>query len=169
MRRDQDEGASLELDQPITYECLDLEEGWGLNNQNIQIMRYDFKAEFFKTLAHPLRIQILDELRAGPISVGELRERLGVEQSTLSQQLAVLRVRSLVRARRAGRTIRYEISDGAIWQVLDSARVIFDNQLVSTRSILEDLAREDARDANRQQSSRPRRPLRKGARRSKLA
>ncbi len=109
-------------------------------------MRYIFKAEFFKALAHPLRIQILDELRGGPVSVGELRERLGVEQSTLSQQLAVLRGRSLVRTQRAGTTVRYEIGDPAIWQLLDSARVIFDNQLVSTRSVLEDLAREDARE-----------------------
>jgi DNA-binding transcriptional ArsR family regulator len=108
-------------------------------------MRYPYKAEFFKALAHPLRIQILDELRDGPVSVGELRERLGVEQSTLSQQLAILRSRSLVRAQRAGTTIHYEIGDAAIWQLLDSARVIFDNQLVSTRSVLEDIAREDAR------------------------
>ncbi|HEX3458961.1 MAG TPA: metalloregulator ArsR/SmtB family transcription factor [Candidatus Baltobacteraceae bacterium] len=106
-------------------------------------MRYVFKAEFFKALAHPLRIQILDALRAGPISVGELRERLGVEQSTLSQQLAVLRSRNFVRTQRAGTTIRYEIGDPAIWQLLDSARVVFDNQLVNVRSVLEDLARED--------------------------
>lgn len=110
-------------------------------------MRYAFKAEFFKALAHPLRIQILDELRAGPVSVGELRERLSVEQSTLSQQLAVLRSRSLVRTERVGTTIRYEVGDPAIWQLLDSARVIFDNQLVNVRSVLEDLAREDVRDS----------------------
>jgi ArsR family transcriptional regulator len=105
-------------------------------------MRYTFKAEFFKVLAHPLRIQILDALRAGPVSVGELRERLGVEQSTLSQQLAILRARNFVQTQRAGTTVRYEISDPAIWDLLDSARIIFDNQLISVRSALEDLARE---------------------------
>jgi len=105
-------------------------------------MRYTFKAEFFKVLAHPLRIQILDALRSGPVSVGELRERLGVEQSTLSQQLAILRLRNFVQTQRAGTTIRYKISDPAIWDLLDSARVIFDNQLISVRSALEDLARE---------------------------
>lgn len=108
-------------------------------------MRYAFKAEFFKALAHPLRIQVLDELRTGPVSVGELRERLGVEQSTLSQQLAVLRSRNLVRSQRSGTTVRYEIGDPAIWELLDSARAIFDNQLVNVRSVLEDLAREDVR------------------------
>lgn len=105
-------------------------------------MRYSFKADFFKALSHPLRIQILDTLRAGPLSVGEIKEKLGVEQSTLSQQLAVLRARNLVRAERSGTTIRYMVNDPAIWRLLDAARQIFDNQLVSVRTTLEDLRRE---------------------------
>lgn len=108
-------------------------------------MRYTFKAEFFKALAHPLRIRVLDALKDGQISVSELRERLGVEQSTLSQQLSVLRSRNLVVARREGTTIRYQISDPAIWRLIDSAGEIFDNQLVSVQAVLEDLRRETAR------------------------
>lgn len=105
-------------------------------------MRYAFKAEFFKALAHPLRIAILDELRTGPLNVSELRERLGVEQSTLSQQLSVLRVRNLVVTERFGNTIRYEVRDPAVWRLLDSARQIFDNQLISVQSVLEELRSE---------------------------
>jgi ArsR family transcriptional regulator len=108
-------------------------------------VRYSFKAEFFKALAHPLRIQILDELRGGPLNVGELRDRLGAEQSTLSQQLAVLRGRNLVTTQRQGNTIRYEVRDPAIWRLLDSAREIFDNHLVSVQSVLEDLRSEARR------------------------
>jgi DNA-binding transcriptional ArsR family regulator len=105
-------------------------------------MRYTFKAEFFKALAHPLRIQVLDELRAGPLSVGELQERTGAEQSTLSQQLGVLRARNLVNTQRKGTTVNYEIRDPAIWLLLDRARDIFDNHLVSARAMLEDMSRE---------------------------
>jgi DNA-binding transcriptional ArsR family regulator len=105
-------------------------------------VRYEFKAEFFKALAHPLRIRVLDELRAGPLKVGELQERLDVEQSTLSQQLGVLRARGLVTTRRSGSTIRYEVRDPAIWRLLDSALEIFDNHLVNVQSVLEDLRRE---------------------------
>jgi len=101
--------------------------------------QYEFKTEFFKALAHPLRIRVLDELRGGPLNVGELRERLGVEQSTLSQQLAVLRNRGLVRTRRSGSTIHYEVADAAIWRLLDAALEIFHKQLVSIRSTLEEL------------------------------
>ena len=105
-------------------------------------MRYAFKAEFFKALAHPLRIQVLDELRGGPLNVTELRDRLGVEQSTLSQQLAVLRARNLVTTERQGNTIRYEVRDPAIWQLLDSAREIFDNQLIGVQDVLASLRSE---------------------------
>jgi ArsR family transcriptional regulator len=109
-------------------------------------MRYSFQAEFFKALSHPLRIRVLEALRQGPVSVNELRERLGVEQSTLSQQLAVLRSRRLVVTQRSGTTIRYQISDPAIWRLLDSAREIFDNQLVSVQTEIEDL-RQSSRQA----------------------
>lgn len=106
---------------------------------NIAIMQYSFQAEFFKALSHPLRIRVLEALRQGPVSVNELRERLGVEQSTLSQQLAVLRSRRLVVTQRSGTTIRYQISDPAIWRLLDSALEIFDNQLVTVQTAIEDL------------------------------
>lgn len=102
-------------------------------------MQYSFLAEFFKALAHPLRVRVLDALREGPVSVNEMREQLGVEQSTLSQQLAVLRSKRLVVTQRQGTTIRYQISDPAIWMLLDSARSIFDNQLVSMRADLQDI------------------------------
>lgn len=105
-------------------------------------MQYTFKTEFFKALAHPLRIRVLDELRGGPLNVGELQTRLGVEQSTLSQQLAVLRNRGLVRTERSGSTIHYEVADPAIWSLLDAALAIFQNHLVNVRSVLEDLRME---------------------------
>jgi DNA-binding transcriptional ArsR family regulator len=100
-----------------------------------------FKAEFFKALAHPLRIRVLDELRAGELSVHELGERLGVEQSTLSQQLAVLRGRNILTARKLGQSVRYSALDPAIFQLLDVARTIFHHQLSDVRSTLAELQR----------------------------
>ena len=104
-------------------------------------MQYEFKTAFFKALAHPLRIRILDELRAGPVNVGQLRDRLGAEQSTLSQQLAVLRSSNLVSTERHGSTVLYAVRDPAIWGVLDAALEIFEKQLVTVRDVLEELRR----------------------------
>lgn len=98
-----------------------------------------FKAEFFKALAHPLRIRILDSLRNGEIGVNELSSRLGVEQSTLSQQLAVLRNRSIVTGRKNGTNVFYSVPDPAIFRLLDVAKEIFNNHLVDVKDLLTQL------------------------------
>lgn len=103
---------------------------------------YESKAAFFRVLASPLRIRVLEALRGGPISVRDLRAQLGAEQTTLSQHLAILRACDLVHAKRRGSVVVYEISHPAIWTVLDSARVLFDSQLGAVKTALETLRRE---------------------------
>ncbi|HVJ08726.1 MAG TPA: metalloregulator ArsR/SmtB family transcription factor [Acidisarcina sp.] len=95
-----------------------------------------FKAEFFKALSHPLRIRILDELRNGEAGVNELSSRLDVEQSTLSQHLALLRARDLVVARKNGLNVFYSVRDKDIFRLLDVARKIFNTRLVGVRNML---------------------------------
>ena len=55
-----------------------------------------FKAAFFKALAHPARIRILEELVYGERSVQEIQAALGLEQPVVSQQLSVLRANNVV-------------------------------------------------------------------------
>lgn len=98
-----------------------------------------FKADFFKALAHPLRIHILDALRDREHSVGELRDLLGVETPHVSQQLAVLRGKNLVKARKHGNSVFYAVTDPAIFALLDAAKVIFHNHLVDMQGMLETL------------------------------
>ena len=95
-----------------------------------------FKAEFFKALAHPLRIRVLDALRGGEAGVNELCARLGVEQSTLSQQLGVLRSRNIVTGRKDGLNVFYSVRDRAIFKLLDVAREVFNNHLIDVRDML---------------------------------
>ncbi len=98
-----------------------------------------FKAEFFKALAHPLRIRIMDELRNGEVGVNDLTARLRSEQSTLSQQLAILRSRNLVTARKDGVNVLYSVRDPEIFRLLDVARKIFNKHLVGVRDMLKQL------------------------------
>jgi ArsR family transcriptional regulator len=98
-----------------------------------------FKAEFFKALAHPLRIRLLDALRQGEIGVNDLCTRLGVEQSTISQQLAILRARDIVGGRKSGVNVFYSVKDPAIFKLLDIAREIFNNQLINVKDLLTQL------------------------------
>ncbi|HSN73730.1 MAG TPA: metalloregulator ArsR/SmtB family transcription factor [Anaerolineae bacterium] len=101
-----------------------------------------FKAEFFKALAHPQRIQILEALRAGELSVGGLQAQLAIESSSVSQQLAVLRNKNIVEPRKVGTSVFYSVRDPAIFDLLDVARTIFNNHLVDTRSLLQQLEEE---------------------------
>jgi DNA-binding transcriptional ArsR family regulator len=98
-----------------------------------------FKSEFFKALAHPLRIRILEALRAGEAGVNDLGTRLGVEQSTLSQQLAILRARDIVVGRKSGTSVFYSVKDPAVYRVLDAAKDVFNNHLVSVKDLLAQL------------------------------
>lgn len=95
-----------------------------------------FKAEFFKALAHPLRIRILELLRAGPLSVTQIQEATGAPASSVSQQLAVLRSRSILATERQGTTIIYRVPDPELFELLDVARSLFDIHLRQTIDLL---------------------------------
>lgn len=101
-----------------------------------------FKAGFFRALAHPVRIRILELLVKGDRSVQELQEALGLEQPVVSQQLSVLRSSNIVSGRKEGVSVRYGIRDPLVGTLLDTARQIFNNHLVGTRDLLRQLKRE---------------------------
>jgi len=99
----------------------------------------NFTSEFFKALAHPLRIKILEALRHGEVGVNELSSRLAVEQATLSQQLAVLRKSNIVVGREEGQNVYYSARDPEIFRLLDVARQVFNNHLIDIRDLLAQL------------------------------
>ncbi len=66
-------------------------------------------AEFFKVLSNRRRILILEELGRGERDVSSLTKTLKVSQSTISQQIAVLRTHKLIEERREGRTVFYRL------------------------------------------------------------
>ena len=104
-----------------------------------------FKAEFFRALAHPVRIRILEELRDGSRTVHALQDALGLDQPTVSQQLAVLRAKNLVVATKSGTSVHYAVRDPLIHDLLMTARAIFNNHLVDTQAMLTALTQERER------------------------
>lgn len=93
-----------------------------------------FKSELFKALAHPSRIHIIDSLRGGEHSVTELCEILDSENSSVSQQLSVLRSKNIVKTRKEANIVYYSIQDPAIFKLLDIAKKIFNNHLINLQS-----------------------------------
>ena len=88
-----------------------------------------FKADFFKALAHPLRIQILELLCEGEKNVNEIQSILGSEGSAVSQQLMVLRSKNIVVGKKDGNKVLYSLRDPLIIDLLAITKQIFTNQL----------------------------------------
>ena len=96
------------------------------------------KAEFFKAMAHPARIRVLELLCDGELSVGELTDELGLESSHVSQQLGVLRRANLVSSRKEGTTVIYSLADRRIAKVLQLSKEILLSYLTETAGLLSD-------------------------------
>lgn len=97
---------------------------------------HQFKAEFFKALAHPLRIRLIELLRGGPMSVGQLQQEVGIPAALISQHLGILRGRGIVVTERRGTTINYRARDEDLFVLLDVARRIFNAHLTDTIDLL---------------------------------
>ena len=105
----------------------------------------NFKAQFFRALAHPTRIRMLEILVRGGKTVQELQEELELDQPVVSQQLAVLRNQGIVSAQKEGLSVRYALCDPLVGGLLDVARQIFDNRLGNSQGLLRELRKERRR------------------------
>jgi ArsR family transcriptional regulator len=95
-----------------------------------------FKASFFRALGHPQRIHILELLREGPMSVGQLQEAMDTPSSSMSQHLGVLRAANIVATERQATTVLYRVPDPELFELLDLARLIFNIHLSDTVDVL---------------------------------
>lgn len=74
-------------------------------------------SDLLKALAHPHRLQIVEELGSREVDVNSLQEILGIAHSSVSQQLAVMRAHRIVVERREGRSVYYRLKNPelAVW------------------------------------------------------
>lgn len=78
----------------------------------------EIKAKFFHGFSDSSRLSILEVLRDGPRTVGEIVARTGLSQSNTSNHLACLRDCGLVTAQQQGRYVVYELSDPRVDELL---------------------------------------------------
>jgi ArsR family transcriptional regulator len=93
--------------------------------------RYRLHAEVCRVLTDPKRLMLLDVLREGEHSVGDLAEELGCNLANASQHLAVLRSAGLVDTRRAGTTILYSLAEPELVEACDVIHRIVGRRLAS--------------------------------------
>lgn len=90
---------------------------------------YQLHASVCKGLADPKRLLILYALRNGELSVTDICDEVGFAQANVSQHLAVLRDRGLVRTRKEGQFVYYSVSSPKIIEALDLLRQVMTEQV----------------------------------------
>ncbi len=108
----------------------------GLVGQN----RDELLAAFWQALSHPIRLRVLECLRAeGRLNVGELVERLGIGQGHLSNHLACLKNCGLVQSQPEGRYVYYQIGDERVSTLLELGSAVLQDHLdgVASCSIIQ--------------------------------
>ena len=76
-------------------------------------------AQRFRVLGEPMRIKLLDRLREGDATVGELQDALGATQQNVSKHLGVLHAAGMVARTKDGNHARYSISDPSVFELCD--------------------------------------------------
>jgi DNA-binding transcriptional ArsR family regulator len=76
-------------------------------------------AHRFKALSEPARLQILNALRSGEMTVTELMEKTGLGQANASKHLQLLHGLGFVERRKDGLYVRYRLGDDSVLQLCD--------------------------------------------------
>ena len=89
----------------------------------------ELHAAVCRTLAHPVRLGLIEALRRGEHSAGELVDAVGTSPANLSQHLAAMREAGVVQARREGRYVFYRIGDLRILKAFQLMREVLLSRL----------------------------------------
>ena len=81
----------------------------------------DAIAARFRVIGEPMRLRLLDRLRRGEASVGELAAALGASQQNISRHLNVLHAAGLVQRRKRGTRVLYAIGDQSVFALCETA------------------------------------------------
>jgi len=100
---------------------------------------YELKSDFFRVLGHPARIKILELLRDGEQSVGELQAGLKLDSGGTSQHLAALKRHGLLDSRRERTSVYYRVRDPRMFQLLETATQVLTSNLADATSLLDAL------------------------------
>ena len=113
-----------------------------------------FKAEVFQALGHPTRVAIVEFLRNGEISVGQLCENVGIEQANASQHLAVLRTKHIVESRKEGNQIFYRLRNPVVGDMLEMMRKYFFDHMNEAMEMLKEEKREATKAMHKEDKKR---------------
>jgi DNA-binding transcriptional ArsR family regulator len=97
----------------------------------------DLVAQRFRVLGEPMRIKLLDRLREGEATVGELQEALGASQQNVSKHLGILHAAGLVGRVKQGNRVVYSITDPSVFELCEQVCGGVRRQLQELEAILQ--------------------------------
>ena len=103
--------------------------------------QYVLHASICQTLANPKRLEIIDRLRNGEMSVTQLAEAMQISQANLSQHLAVMRQKGIVKTRREALNVYYQLGNPKIVQACDLMREVLLEHLETGAELVRGKAR----------------------------
>jgi DNA-binding transcriptional ArsR family regulator len=94
-------------------------------------------AQRFRVIGEPMRIRLLDRLRGGEQSVGQLVEATGASQQNVSKHLGVLHQAGIVSRRKVGNRVVYDIADESIFALCETVCGGLAQQVAELAQLLE--------------------------------
>lgn len=105
---------------------------------------YELHAEVCKTLSNAKRLEILNCLRENELNVNDIVNKIGAPKANISQHLAIMRLKGIVTARRAGNHIFYRVLNPKVIKACDIMREVLFEQLSNNKQIARRMVKSEA-------------------------
>lgn len=97
---------------------------------------FAYHAEMCQVFSHPKRLEVIDVLRNGEMSVSDLAQRLGLAQGNLSQHLSMMKDRRILLSRKEGNMVYYRIANPKLIRCFDMMREMLFEQIRQDASLI---------------------------------
>ena len=100
-----------------------------------QVARQNVRSNYLKTLAHPVRLEIMEYLREGEKYVGDIVSYIGIGQSNVSRHLSALKQAGILNSRQEGSNVYYSVGDERVFRVLRLVNTLLKSNLKERASL----------------------------------
>jgi ArsR family transcriptional regulator len=101
---------------------------------------YEYHADMCKVFSHPKRLELLNVLRNGEMSAGELGHRLGMSPANLSQHLSMMKERRILVSRKEGNAAYYRVSNPRLLKAFDILREVLLEQFRQDAALVQQIS-----------------------------
>lgn len=92
--------------------------------ENVEKQIYELHASMCKVFSNAKRLEVINTLREGEMSVGELSKKLGIPIGNLSQHLTIMKGRGILNTRKEGNVVYYRLANPKMLKAFDILRDI---------------------------------------------